>query len=168
MTAGGYDPNQYPQGDPNYPHPPQFDNQGVGAQPGSLGLRFGARIIDGIIIGIVVIILAAIFGSVGSTIVTGLLAGILGYAYFVAFDVTQGWTPGKKLLGLSVHGPGGGKPTLQQAAIRESFNVLNIIPFIGGLLGLVAIIIIAVTINSSPSKQGKHDEFAGGTQVLKG
>jgi hypothetical protein len=24
-----------------------------------------------------------------------------------------------------------------------------------------------VTINASPCKQGKHDEFAGGTQVIK-
>ena len=166
MTAGSYDPNQYPQGDPQFSGTPQFDNQGVGPQPGSLGLRFGARIIDGIIVGIVTLILALIIGS--NQIVLGLIAGLLGYAYFVAFDVTQGWTPGKKVLGLSVHGPGGEKPTLQQAAIRESFNVLGIIPFIGGLLSLVAVIVIAVTINSSPSKQGKHDEFAGGTQVLKG
>jgi hypothetical protein len=33
---------------------------------------------------------------------------------------------------------------------------------------LIAIIVIAVTINSSPTKQGKHDELAGGTQVVKG
>jgi hypothetical protein len=25
-----------------------------------------------------------------------------------------------------------------------------------------------VTINGSPTKQGKHDELAGGTQVIKG
>jgi hypothetical protein len=43
-----------------------------------------------------------------------------------------------------------------------------VIPIIGGFLSLAAWIIIAVTINSSPSKQGKHDELAGGTQVLKG
>ncbi len=46
--------------------------------------------------------------------------------------------------------------------------MLNIIPFIGGLLTLVAVIVIAVTINGSPTKQGKHDELAGGTQVVKG
>ena len=52
---------------------------------------------------------------------------------------------------------------------KKSVNVeLNIIPFIGGLLTLVAVIVIAVTINSSPTKQGKHDELAGGTQVVKG
>jgi hypothetical protein len=28
-------------------------------------------------------------------------------------------------------------------------------------------IVIAVTISGSPTKQGKHDDFAGGTQVVK-
>ena len=39
---------------------------------------------------------------------------------------------------------------------------------LGGLLAVVAYIVIAVTINNSPTKQGKHDELAGGTQVIKG
>ena len=89
--------------------------------------------------------------------------------YFLALETTQGWTIGKKLLGLSVHGPGGEpKPTAQESAIRNSWTLLPIIPFVGGLLGLIAIVWIAVTINSSPTKQGKHDELAGGTQVVKG
>ena len=33
---------------------------------------------------------------------------------------------------------------------------------------MVANVVIAVTINGSPTKQGKHDEIAGGTQVVKG
>jgi uncharacterized RDD family membrane protein YckC len=87
----------------------------------------------------------------------------------VAFETTQGWTPGKKILGLSVRGPGGAaKPDVQQSAIRNVWTLLNIIPSVGGLLTLVAVIVIAVTINSSPTKQGKHDELAGGTQVVKG
>jgi uncharacterized RDD family membrane protein YckC len=91
------------------------------------------------------------------------------FIYFVAFENTQGWTPGKKLLGLSVRGPGGAaKPTLQQSAIRNLFTVLAIIPFVGGLLAFIAIIVIAVTIYGSPTKQGRHDEIAGGTQVVKG
>ena len=68
-----------------------------------------------------------------------------------------------------MHGPGGAaKPTAQQSAIRNAWTLFPIIPFIGGLLGFIAIIVIAVTINSSPTKQGKHDELAGGTQVVKG
>jgi uncharacterized RDD family membrane protein YckC len=110
-----------------------------------------------------------VIDAVTSLWVTGLFTGLLTFVYFVAFETTQGWTPGKKVLGLSVHGPGGAaKPTAQQSAIRNSWTLLNIVPFVGGLLTLIAFIVIAVTINSSPTKQGKHDELAGGTQVIKG
>ena len=157
MTAGGYDPNQYPQG-----------GQGFGGPvPGDLGLRLGARVIDGIIVSVVTVILYLVTGS--SFIIYGILAGLLGIAYFVAFEVTQGWTPGKKIFGLSVRGPGGAlKPDPRSSLIRNGFYLLAIIPFVGGLLELAAIIYIAVTINQSPTKQGKHDELAGGTQVIKG
>jgi uncharacterized RDD family membrane protein YckC len=132
-------------------------------------VRFGARVIDGIIVAIVSWILIFATSTMSNYWVTGLFTGLLTFLYFLAFETTQGWTPGKKILGLSVHGPAGApKPTVQQSAIRNAWTLLPIIPFIGGLLGIVAIIWIAVTINSSPTKQGKHDELAGGTQVVKG
>jgi uncharacterized RDD family membrane protein YckC len=128
-----------------------------------------ARIIDGVIVGVVAFLLAFVLDSLTNVWVTGLFSGLLTFIYFVAFETSQGWTPGKKLLGLSVLGPAGApKPTAQQSAIRNSWTLLNIIPFVGGLLTIVAVIVIAVTINGSPTKQGKHDELAGGTQVVKG
>jgi len=131
-------------------------------------VRFAARVIDGLIVGIVGGIIVYAIGMASNFMVTGLFTGVLSFAYYVAFEITQGWTPAKKLLGLSVHGPGGAaKPNIQQSAIRNSWTLLPIVPFLGGLLGVVAIVIIAVTINSSPTKQGKHDELAGGTQVVK-
>jgi uncharacterized RDD family membrane protein YckC len=137
--------------------------------PGGLGARFLARLIDGIIVGIVGSIVVFALQMQSNIMVTGLFTGLLTFVYFVAFEVTQGWTPGKKLLGLSVHGPAGAaKPDARQSAIRNAFTVLTIIPFVGGLLAFIAIIVIAVTINGSPTKQGKHDELAGGTQVVKG
>jgi uncharacterized RDD family membrane protein YckC len=159
MTAGGFDPQPGPTDGPYPTH----------AEPGDLLPRFLARLIDGIIVGIVgyIVVFALQFQS--NIMVTGLFTGLLTFAYFLAFEVTQGWTPGKKVLGLSVHGPGGAaKPDARQSAIRNSFTLLSIIPFVGGLLAFIAMIVIAVTINSSPTKQGKHDELAGGTQVLKG
>jgi uncharacterized RDD family membrane protein YckC len=171
---GAYPPPPPPHyGQPQYGQPggypaPQFGPAG-GQEPGSLGLRFGARLIDGIIVSIVVSILLFATGLFDGYIVPGIFSGVLVFAYFVAFEVTQGWTPGKKLLGLSVRGPGGApKPDLKQSAIRNSFTLLSIIPFLGGLLAFIAYIVIAVTINGSPTKQGKHDELAGGTQVVKG
>ncbi|WP_370506652.1 RDD family protein [Mycobacterium sp. SA01] len=176
----GYPPP--PPGQPGgYPPPPQnFYGQPsygggfpppmpAGGQPGGLGIRFAARLIDGIIVGIVSFVLALLLDATSNILVTGLFSGVLTFAYFVVFEVTQGWTPAKKILGLSVHGPGGApKPTAQQSAIRNSFTLLSVIPYIGGLLGVIAYIVIAVTINGSPTKQGKHDELAGGTQVVKG
>ena len=73
--------------------------------------------IDGIIVNVVAFIIAFAIGSVSNYWVTGLFSGLLMFLYFLAFESTQGWTPGKKLLGLSVRGPGGAaKPDVQQAA----------------------------------------------------
>jgi uncharacterized RDD family membrane protein YckC len=164
MTSGDFQPEPGPYGEPGGYPPPSG-----GQQPGGLALRFVARLIDGIIVNIVAFILAFAIGALTSYWVTGLFSGLLTFLYFVAFETTQGWTPGKKLLGLTVRGPtGSSKPDVRQSAIRNSWTLLNIIPFIGGLLTLIAVIVIAVTINSSPTKQGKHDELAGGTQVVKG
>jgi hypothetical protein len=45
-----------------------------------------------------------------------------------------------------VYGPGGvPKPTAQQSAV---------IPFIGGLLEVIAIVVITMTMNGTPTKQG--------------
>ena len=132
-------------------------------------MRFVARLIDGIIVNVVAFAVALAIGALTNYWVTGLFSGLLMFVYFLAFETTQGWTPGKKILGLSVRGPAGApKPDVQQSAIRNAWTLFNIIPFIGGLLVLVAVIVIAVTINSSPTKQGKHDQLAGGTQVVKG
>jgi hypothetical protein len=45
--------------------------------------------------------------------------------------------------------------------------LLSLIPCLGWILAPVAYIVIAVSINGSPTKQGKHDELAGGTQVVR-
>ncbi len=154
MSTGGFDP--YPS---TYSTPD--------GKPGGLLIRFFARFIDGILVGIAAFVLAFFTDSLSNIWVTGLFTGLLTFVYFVAFEVAQGWTPGKKILGLSVYGPAGAKPTLRQSAIRNAFTLLPIVPLIGGLLGVIAILVIAVTISGSATKQGKHDELAGGTQVRK-
>jgi uncharacterized RDD family membrane protein YckC len=130
----------------------------------------GARVIDGLItFAIAFLISFSFYSSDSFGIVAGVILGLVPFAYFVGFEVSQGWTPGKKILGLRVHGPGGAaKPTAQQSAVRNSFMLLSIVPWVGWLLHLIADIVIGVTINKSPTRQGKHDELAGGTQVVKG
>jgi uncharacterized RDD family membrane protein YckC len=163
MTSGDYQSQPGPYGEPSGYPPPRSQ------EPGGLGLRVGARLIDGIIVHIVWAVLVIVTDTLSSFWVTGLFSGLLMFLYFLGFETTQGWTPGKKVLGLRVHGPGGSpKPDFQQSAIRNVWTLFNIVPFIGGLLTVIAVIVIAVTIHGSPTKQGKHDELAGGTQVVKG
>ena len=64
-------------------------------------MRFVARLIDGIIVNIVAFGIALAIGALTNYWVTGLFSGLLMFLYFLAFESTQGWTPGKKLLGLS-------------------------------------------------------------------
>jgi uncharacterized RDD family membrane protein YckC len=166
MTSADFDPNfpqsRYPAAGP----PPSARAQ----RPGGLGLRFFARLIDGILVNIVAFLLSLfLFERDYWFLVTGLFSGVLMFGYFVLFEVSYGTSPGKKLLGLAVHGPGGApKPDAKQSAIRNAFTLLAVVPYLGGLLAFVAYVVIAVTISTCPTKQGKHDELAGGTQVVKG
>lgn len=162
----GYQPMTNPYGAPGgtFPGGPPV---GYG-QPGRLWPRWGARLIDGLLVGIASWAVSAVFGVSDSILATGFFTGALMFAYFVAMEVTQGHTLGKKLLGMTVRGPGGApKPDFKQSAIRNAWTLLPIVPYVGGLLGVIAIVWIAVSIENSPTKQGKHDELAGGTQVIK-
>ncbi|MFC4373763.1 RDD family protein [Nocardia halotolerans] len=142
----------------------------VGIAPAGLGRRAVARFIDWIIagaIGLVVFWLLERVTDLPSWIAILPGAGF-GFLYFVAFEVLTGSTPGKKLLGLHVNGTDGtDKPDLLASAKRNAYMLLNLIPWVGGVLWFVAAIGIAFTVSSSPSKQGWHDKFAGGTQVVK-
>ncbi|WP_040816163.1 RDD family protein [Nocardia concava] len=157
MTTGGYgyDPYAGPV---------------VGVTPAGIGSRALARFIDWIIAGIVGGILFWILDK-GSGLPgwASILPGAgFGFLYFVFFEVASGSTPGKKLLGLHVNGSrGAAKPSLADSAKRNAYMLLNLIPWIGGLLWFCAAIAIAVTVSASPTKQGWHDNFADGTQVVK-
>ncbi|MVU77690.1 RDD family protein [Nocardia sp. ET3-3] len=138
----------------------------VGVTPAGIGVRAAARFIDWIVAGIVGGILFWIFDLPGwASILPG--AGF-AFLYFVCFEVLTGATPGKKLLGLHVNGSGGApKPSLADSAKRNAYMLLNLIPWVGGLLWFCAAVAIAVTVSASSTKQGWHDDFADGTQVVK-
>ena len=164
MTPADFDPNS-----PQYGYSAADSPQRGRRQPGGLGRRFFARVIDGILVNIVAFFLSMfLFDRDYWFLVTGLFSGVLMFGYFVLFEVTSGASLGKRLLSLAVRGAGGApKPDVRQSAIRNSFTLLAVVPYIGPLLAFVAYVVIAVTISSSPTKQGKHDELAGGTQVVK-
>jgi uncharacterized RDD family membrane protein YckC len=152
-------------------------------------MRFLARLIDFIILGLVNGIIAAIlvvgimggsggygFGTGGgfaARAVSAIISTVLSLGYFTLMESRNGQTLGKMLLKLQTHAPGGGTPTTEQALKRNAWlglGILGILPILGilgSLAELAAVIAIAVTISSSPTKQGWHDNFAGGTQVIK-
>src|SRR5277367_4489140 len=115
--------------DPQYGYPPAGSPHG---QAGGLGARFFARLIDGILINIVVFVLSVfLFDRDYWWLVTRLFSGVLMFGYFVLLEVTQGATLGKRLLGLTVHGPGGApRPDATQSAIRNSFTLLAVVPYL--------------------------------------
>ena len=101
---------------------------------------------------------------------------VLFLGYYAFMESSRGQTVGKMVMKLKTVGPDGvSNPTLEQAIRRNIFyaaTLLSIIPifgtFLGGILSLVAVIMIAVGINNDTvNRQAWHDHFAGGTRVLK-
>jgi uncharacterized RDD family membrane protein YckC len=139
-------------------------------------------VVTGIIAGIIV---AAIYGTGGAfymgtgghyaaRVVSAVLSAAIYLGYFALMEHHFGQTLGKMLLKLQTQGPDGQRPTLQETVRRNfwvALGILGVIPVVGGALGnlaeLVIMIVIAVTINNSPTRQGWHDHLAGGTQVIK-
>ncbi|MET8655159.1 MULTISPECIES: RDD family protein [Nocardia] len=146
---------------------PQGGGSGVGAD---IGVRIGARVIDHLIVAIpVVIIVSVLFGlGTGGQIINGVLSTVALLAYFVGMETSQGTTLGKKILGLKVVAPGGAPKLTPEVSLKRNLYVAaQIIPCVGGLISLGLAIYIIITTSQDPNKQGWHDKFAGGTQVVK-
>lgn len=162
----------------------------AGPRPGELLDRFLARLIDMVILFVVNLIIgiaiiagalglngASSFGLGGSfaaSAITAVITAVINLGYFAYMESSQGKTVGKMVMKLRVESETGGKPTLEQAAKRNIWvaaPILGVIPILGGLIGsvleLVAIIMIAVGINSDAvRRQPWTDKFAN-TQVIK-
>jgi uncharacterized RDD family membrane protein YckC len=189
QAAGGYPPPP-PTGYAAAPQPGGAPSQA--GQPADLMSRFLARLIDYVILFVVnmivvtVIVVGAIMGDsagvggLGSTnfaaaAVSSVIAAVIYVGYFAFMESSRGQTIGKMAMKLKVQGPGGGNPTMAEAVKRNAWaglGILGIVPVIGGVVGgllqLAAVIYIAVTINNNvATRQGWHDEFAGGTRVIK-
>jgi uncharacterized RDD family membrane protein YckC len=170
------------------PPPPEVPG---GEQPGQLLDRFLARLVDAIIVGIansifvsVLIVGVIMGGSAGLTgaasswaaaSVSAIISAAISLGYFAFLDSTRGQSVGKMLLKLKVVAPQGGNPSVEQSLRRNVFlaiGLIGIVPilgwFISPILSLIAVITIAVGINGDTvNRQGWHDQFAGGTRVVK-
>lgn len=170
-------PSQPPQQTSGEQPPPPQEQPAPAPPPGArsgpagagLGRRVGARLLDVLIVAIPLSLVLSLVGwGLGGTRgqITGLLVSLLWFSYFVWFESSRGATVGKNILGIQVVGPQGGPPTTEQAMKRNAWMLLGLIPFIGGLLWLAAVIGIMITIASGSDMQGLHDQWAD-TAVLR-
>jgi len=131
--------------------------------PADVPIRLVARVIDAAV-------LTAFGLALGRQVGFGfdwlIATAAIVLAYFVLADALAGATLGQALLRLRVIGQRGTKPSLKEAAVRESFVLLGAVPFAGPFLALAAWLWIVVTIRSSPMREGVHDRWAG-TRVIR-
>ena len=142
---------------------------GSGAAPtesAGLGARIGARLLDVLLIGIPASFVLALVGLADPTGASPIIISLLWYGYFVLLESNRGATVGKSILGIRVVSTSGGTPEIAETAKRNVWMLLGLIPFVGGIASLVAVIAIIVTISSAPDNRGWHDGFAG-TSVLR-
>ena len=142
-----------------------------------LGSRVGARLLDVLIVGIPLSIVLALIGvgagavidpgDVGGQWLSSLAYSLLWFGYFVWFESNQGATLGKRIVGIRVIDRQGAPPSNGQAAKRNLWMLLGLIPLLGGLLWLAAVIAIMITIASGTDMQGFHDQVAD-TAVVRG
>ena len=166
-----------PPGSQPPPPPPPPGGQPAGPQPVGAWPRLGARIIDGLVLLIPSVIIGAVIGGGATTagttsadaagLVAGIITAFIGFGYYVWLESTRGQTVGKMALGYRVVGPNGGNPTTEEAVRRNAWTLLSIIPILGGIAQFVIAVVIGVTISNDPFKRGWHDNFAGGTAVVR-
>jgi uncharacterized RDD family membrane protein YckC len=124
----------------------------TGPQPGGLGARFLARLIDGILLAIVqgVVVSALVVNTImdsdggfygaddyAAAAVSGVLSAILYVGYFAFMESSRGQTLGKMAMSLHTQGPDGGHPTMEQAIRRNlwgGLGALAIVPVVAGVV----------------------------------
>lgn len=172
-------PGQTPP--PWYEPPPSFPAAG---QPGDLGTRFVAKLIDGVLVAVALSVISAVLGfaafgmgmrtGYGTDLLSSLISTAIVVGYYALMESTRGQTVGKMILRLRVQNLDGQHPTTEQALKRNAYlaiSLIGILPLVGafitGLASLTAVLYVAVTINNDPlERRGWHDRF-GGTRVVK-
>jgi uncharacterized RDD family membrane protein YckC len=189
QPTGQPDYGQQPPQQPGWGHPGDQAAYGTaGEQPGGLGARFLARLIDGILVGIVATIPTAILvaafdisnggvgfgGSYAYAAISGVISALFNLGYFGYLESTRGQTVGKMALKLHVQTMSGGLPTFEQAVKRNiwlALPILGVVPVVGSLVGslgeLVAVIMIVVGISSDGVTRRPWTDKYAETRVLK-
>lgn len=199
---GGYQPVERFSPEPMPTSTGEFDPDTASAGPRSrekfgpehagLGIRLPARLIDFVLCVFVASMIAPKLGhgDAGATDpslvhayqllfqllnfwILSLILGVVSFVYFMVFESALGWTPAKKLFGLSVHAsnrPGSPKPSLKEAALRNRFLLLLtffLVPYLNILFFITTSTKYAFSILNSTNGRGKHDILAN-TEVMRG
>jgi uncharacterized RDD family membrane protein YckC len=132
-----------------------------------VGVRLLARIVDGLILLLPVMLITVPIaggfqiggGNVGTDQIVATALGVgFAYVYFVVCEARRGATFGKSALGLEVRAEGG-HPGLEQAANRNAFMLVSIVP--GGLGGILSLVVwIALAVSIARHGRGFHDRWA--------
>lgn len=146
-------------------------------------MRFVAKIIDGVIVfilaGIITMAIRPFLprrtgfftgGFTGfhiTTLIIAIVSSVIYLAYLAVLESWRGQTVGKMVMKLQVQGPDGANPSMEAALKRNAWVLLSILPWFGNLLQVAAVGYIGYTIYDNQNNVGWHDEFAGGTRVVK-
>ena len=76
--------------------------------------------------------------------------------YYIVFKGTAGATLGKRLLHLKVFRADGHGAGITAAATRNLWLLFGLVPCVGGLLQLAAVVVIAVTIATDGQRRGRR------------
>jgi uncharacterized RDD family membrane protein YckC len=156
---------------------PRWD-WGPGERPAGLVPRAVAKLIDGMVLALIALVLvvplfapddpalAVDVGVDSSELLGTVVTTLLSIGYYAVLESRRGRTLGKLAMRIEVHGPDGGPPTLEQAIRRNAYMALAVIPQLGTIAQLAAIVAVAASIARDPGRQGLHDRFAGGTSVV--
>lgn len=166
------DPNSNPYASPSAT---VADVATEGYELASLGLRLLGAIIDTLILLLLIVPLMFATGYINS-IMSGVQPGFfeqlkMGAMGFGVFLLLQGYflnatgqTIGKKILGTKIVTMDNEKPEIVKLILTRYaiLHVINHIPFVGGLFGLVNVIFIFF----GDQRQCLHDKFAGTKVVM--
>lgn len=142
---------------------------GLAPTTADIGPRVLARLLDALIVGLGASLALAILqlppptlglGGIETWTHSAVTAG-LWWAYYVAFESLSGATLGKRIVKLRVVAAGGGRATLAAAALRNAWILFGLVPWIGGVVQIAAVIAIVVTVARHERNRGWHDRLAG-------
>jgi uncharacterized RDD family membrane protein YckC len=152
------------------PPPPSPPGQpGLTATPAGLGTRLAARVLDAVLVGLPLSAMLALAGLPAPTLALGgveawthgAITSLVWLAYYASCESLFGTTLGKRIIGLRVVAEHGEVPGPIAATVRNLWLLAGLIPWVGGLVLIVVVIVIATSIARHPHHLGRHDEAAG-------